>query len=54
MVYFKEIYKFVCFHSGEGGFQIFQWVQLLIPMVTYKTCDFPGVGGAGSGPHVPL
>ena len=33
-----------------GGVQKFQRVQLLIPLVTYKTCDFPGgVGGGGGG-----
>ena len=32
MVCFKEMYKCVCFHAGEGV-QNFQRVQLLIPMV---------------------
>ena len=45
MVYFKEIYKFVCFQAGRGVVQNFQRVQLLIPMATYKTCDFPGRRG---------
>ena len=44
MVYFKEFYKFVCFHAGEGIFK-----KMLILMITYKTCDFPG-GGGGRGP----
>ena len=45
---FKEIYKLICFYAVEGGVQNFQRVQLLIPMVTYKTWDFPWEGGPDS------
>ena len=41
MVYFQENYNFPTF-SGGG-------VQLLIPMETYRTCEF----SEGSGPPVP-
>ena len=51
MVYFKEIYKCVCFQAGRGV-QNFQRVRLLIPMATYKTCDFPGRRGPDPCPSL--
>ena len=52
MIYFKENYNFPRYRGGGGGggggFNIFKGgqifsreVQLLIPMETYRTCDFP-------------
>ena len=37
----------VCVCGGGGG--VGWGVQLLIPMETYRTCDFPGGGGGGGG-----
>ena len=61
MVNFKENYHFFKVQErvniwgggggGGGGVQLFsRGVQLLIPIETHITCDFPG----GSGPPVPL
>ena len=59
MVNFKEIYHFQGSRGGPtfsrrggvggGGPTFFRVVQLLIPIETHMTCDFPG----GSGPPVP-
>ena len=56
MVYSKETIIFQgsrgVQHFPEGQIYFPGWSQLLSPMETYKTCDFPGLGG--SGPLSPL
>ena len=53
MVYFKET---IIFQVSRGGGQTFsRWsniflVQFLIPMETYRTCDFPGWLGLDTCP----
>ena len=47
---FKESYNFPRFRAGPNIFRGSRGVQLLIPMETYRTCDFPG----GSEPLTPL
>ena len=38
-VYFRENYNFQRFQGERGWSNMFQGVQLLIPMETYRTCD---------------
>ena len=51
MVNFKENYQFSRFQRGPtfsrggGGSNLFEGVQLHIPIETHITCDFPGGGG---------
>ena len=58
MVNFKENYQFSRFQRGPtfsrgGGSNLFEGVQLLIPIETHITCDFPG-GGGDRTPCLPL
>ena len=51
MVLYRENYTFPRIQRGsnifQGGFNIFQGVQMLISIETHITCDFQGGGGSG-------